>query len=82
MLQRILLLPLLSPLLAVLLVSAINPRPGVSVRLLTWSSPAWPLGGWLAGMTISATAVFLLTWAGLALLRVPLALLSALYECL
>ncbi len=47
-LQRLLLVPLLSPLLAVLLVSAINPRPGVSVRLLTWSSPAWPLGGWLA----------------------------------
>ena len=48
MLQRILLLPLLSPLLAVLLVAAINPKPAVSVRLLTWSSPAWPLGGWLA----------------------------------
>jgi hypothetical protein len=47
-LQRLLLVPLLSPLLAMLLVSAINPRPGVSVRLLTWSSPAWPLGGWLA----------------------------------
>jgi predicted PurR-regulated permease PerM len=36
------------------------------------------LGGWLAGMTLSATVVFLTTWAGLALLRVPLALLSAL----
>lgn len=36
------------------------------------------LGGWLAGMTISATAVFLLTWAGLTALKVPLALLSAL----
>ncbi|MEB3320428.1 MAG: AI-2E family transporter [Cyanobium sp.] len=36
------------------------------------------LGGWLAGMTLSAVAVFLLTWAGLALLGVPLALLSAL----
>lgn len=48
MLHRILLLPLLSPLLAVLLVAAINPRPVVSVRLLTWSSPAWPLGAWLA----------------------------------
>jgi hypothetical protein len=47
-LQRILLLPLLSPLLAVLLVAALNPKPAVSVRLLTWSSPAWPLGGWLA----------------------------------
>ena len=47
-LQRLLLVPLLSPLLAVLLVAAVNPRPGVSVRLLTWSSPSWPLGGWLA----------------------------------
>ncbi len=36
------------------------------------------LGGWLAGMTLSATIVFLLTWAGLTLLQVPLALLSAL----
>ena len=36
------------------------------------------LGGWLAGMTISACTVFLLTWGGLALLQVPLALLSAL----
>ncbi|EDY39081.1 conserved domain protein, putative [Cyanobium sp. PCC 7001] len=36
------------------------------------------LGGWLAGMTLSAVTVFLLTWAGLVLLQVPLALLSAL----
>jgi len=36
------------------------------------------LGGWLAGMTLSAITVFLLTWGGLALLGVPLALLSAL----
>jgi predicted PurR-regulated permease PerM len=36
------------------------------------------LGGWLAGMTLSAVVVFLTTWAGLALLKVPLALLSAL----
>ena len=36
------------------------------------------LGGWLAGMTLSATTVFLLTWAGLAALKVPLALLSGL----
>ena len=36
------------------------------------------LGGWLAGMTLSAVTVFLFTWAGLGLLRVPLALLSAL----
>ena len=43
MLQRILLLPLLSPLLAVLLVAAINPKPAVSVRLLSQGSD--PAGG-------------------------------------
>ena len=48
MLQRLLLLPLLSPLLAVLLVAAVNPKPWVKVRLLTWSSPTWPMGGWIA----------------------------------
>ena len=36
------------------------------------------LGGWLEGMTISATSIFLLSWLGLSLLKVPLALLSAL----
>jgi predicted PurR-regulated permease PerM len=36
------------------------------------------LGGWLAGMTLSGVVVFALTWAGLAALKVPLALLSAL----
>ena len=36
------------------------------------------LGGWLEGMTISASSIFMLTWVGLSLLKVPLALLSAL----
>ncbi len=36
------------------------------------------LGGWLAGMTISAGSIFILTWIGLLYLQVPLALLSAL----
>jgi hypothetical protein len=56
-LQRLLLLPLLSPLLAVLLVGAINPRPWVSVRVLTWSSPAWPLGGWIATAAALGAAI-------------------------
>ena len=47
-LQRVLLVPLLTPLLAVLLVAAINPRPSVAVRLLIWTSPALPLSAWLA----------------------------------
>ena len=79
---------LLMVLLAVLLV--LDPRSHQRLVLAVTPAPQRPLmgqllgesrqalGGWLAGMTISATAVFLLTWAGLALLRVPLALLSAL----
>jgi len=47
-LQRLLLLPLLSPLLAVLLVAAVNPKPWLRIRLLTWTSPTWPMAGWIA----------------------------------
>jgi len=79
---------LLMVLLALLLV--LDPRS--HQRLLLAATPAHyrplassllgdcrqALGGWLAGMTISASAVFLLTWAGLAALKVPLALLSGL----
>ena len=60
------------------LVLALTPahsRPLVQ-NLLTESRQA--LGGWLAGMTLSASVVFLLTWAGLAALKVPLALFSGL----
>ncbi|CAK6691579.1 MULTISPECIES: hypothetical protein [unclassified Synechococcus] len=48
MLQRLLLLPLLAPLLAVLLVAALNPTPASRLRLLIWTSPALPIGVWLA----------------------------------
>ncbi len=63
-LQRLLLLPLLSPLLAVLLVAAINPKPWVKVRLLTWSSASLPVGGWIAA---AATVGAVLSGAGTAL---------------
>jgi len=79
---------LLMALLAVLM--ALDPRS--HTRLVVAITPAFyrsrmrqllsecreALGGWLAGMTLSAVVVFLTTWAGLALLRVPLALLSGL----
>ena len=57
---------------------AITPRPvrELMVQLLDESRQA--LGGWLTGMTLSASTVFLLTWGGLLLLKAPLALLSAL----
>jgi len=60
------------------MVVALTPRPARDKvrKLLDESRDA--LGGWLAGMTLSATTVFLLTWGGLAMLQAPLALLSAL----
>jgi hypothetical protein len=64
--RQLLLVPFLSPLLAVLLVAAFNPEPRVSFRVLTWETPEAPLGIWLAaaalgGATLSGGA------AGLAL---------------
>ncbi len=64
MLARLLLLPLLAPLLAALLLGAVNPRPAVSLRLLSWRSPALPLGAWIAaaaagGAGLSAAAAAL-----------------------
>jgi hypothetical protein len=73
-LRRLLLLPLLSPLLALLVVGALNPRPGVTLRLLTWSSPPLPLGAWIAlagagGAALSAGATSLALGEGSAPLR-------------
>ncbi len=57
---------------------AATPRPARSTMKRLLDQCRMALGGWLAGMTLSATTVFLLTWLGLALLKAPLALLSAL----
>jgi hypothetical protein len=46
--RRLLLVPLLAPLLAVLVLAALNPAPRLSLRLLIWRSPPLPLGAWLA----------------------------------
>ena len=69
LLRRLLLLPLLAPLLAVLLVGAINPKPWVGLRLLIWRTPEWTIGSWLAlaaggGGALSATATALALQAG------------------
>ncbi len=56
-LRRLLLLPLLSPLLAAVLVGALNPRPTVSLRLLTWSSPSLPIGAWIAAAAGTGAAL-------------------------
>ena len=53
------------------MVVSITPRPvrDQMIQLLDESRQA--LGGWLTGMTLSATTVFLLTWGGLLLLKAP-----------
>ena len=60
------------------MVLAVTPRPARQSMTRLFDDCRQALGGWLTGMTISATTVFLLTWGGLALLKAPLALLSAL----
>jgi uncharacterized integral membrane protein len=65
-LRQLLLLPLLAPLLAVMVVGALNPKPSVRLRLLTTTSPPLPIGVWImlaatGGGLLSAAA------AGLAL---------------
>jgi len=60
------------------MVIAATPRPARPMMKRVLEQCRTALGGWLAGMTLSATAVFLLTWLGLVLLKAPLALLSAL----
>ena len=60
------------------MVLAITPRPARDLMLELLDESRQALGGWLTGMTLSATTVFLLTWGGLALLQAPLPLLSGL----
>ncbi len=78
LLQRLLLFTLLTPLLAVLALAALNLSPAVSLRLLIWTSPALPLGSWLAlavggGGLLSAAATSAALQSGVAARRqVPL----------
>ncbi len=73
MLRRLLLLPLLSPLLAAAVLGALNPTPVLSLRLLTWSSPALPLGAWISAAALGGAV---LSGAGTSLaLRPPVAAL-------
>ena len=74
MLRRLLLLPLLSPLLAATVLGALNPTPVLSLRLLNWTSPALPLGAWisaaaLGGATLSGAGTSLALRPTVAALR-------------
>lgn len=66
MVRRFLVVPLLAPWALVLLVSVLNPRPALSLRLLVWRSPALPIGTWLAVVS-STGAVLSLSASALAL---------------
>ena len=46
--QRLLLIPCLAPLLALLVLSATNVGDKTRLRLLVWTTPALPLGAWTA----------------------------------
>ncbi len=83
-LTQIALIMLLAVLLAIdpeshrKMIISITPRPARQQMLLLLDKCRLALGGWLTGMTISAMSVFFITWAGLSLMKVPLALLSSL----
>lgn len=47
----------MAPLLAVLISAALNPGPSLPLRLLTWTSPALPLGAWIAAMAGGGAAL-------------------------
>jgi hypothetical protein len=57
LLRRLLLLPLLSPLVAATVLGALNPTPVLSLRLLTWSSPALPLGAWISAAALGGAVL-------------------------
>lgn len=40
-----------------LLTAALNPRPSLALRLLTWTSPALPIGAWIAAMAAGGAAL-------------------------
>lgn len=64
--QRLLLIPSLAPLLAVLLLSALQERRPQRLNLLLWTSPPLPIGVWTALASLSGAG---LTVGGTLLLR-------------
>lgn len=48
MFQRLLLIPCLAPLLALLVLSATNVGDKTQIRLLVWETPPLPIGAWTA----------------------------------
>jgi hypothetical protein len=66
MFQRLLLIPCLAPLLALLVLSATNVGDKTRIRLLVWTTPPLPVGAWTAmagigGAAGAAVAAFLVS---------------------
>ena len=66
MFQRMLLIPCLTPLLALLVLSATNVGDKTRIRLLVWTTPPLPVGAWTAmagvgGAAGAAVAAFLVS---------------------
>ena len=66
MFQRLLLIPCLAPLLALLVLSATNTGDKTRIRLLVWTTPPLPVGAWTAiagvgGAAGAAVAAFLVS---------------------
>ena len=73
-LRQLLLIPCLAPVLAVLILSGINPGRSISIQILIWRSPILPLGVWTAlavsaGASIGAGTSLLLAPSGKSLRR-------------
>lgn len=62
LLQKLLLLPCLSPLVAALVVAGLNLRQPTSLRLLTWRSGPLPIGAWIA-LSATGSALVTVAWA-------------------
>ena len=73
-LRQLLLIPCMAPVVAVLILSVLNPGRAISVQILIWKSPVLPLGVWTAagvsaGASIGAATALLLVPSGSSLRR-------------
>ena len=56
-LQRLLLIPCLSPLLLTLLIGGLNLGKAGSLRILTWELPTLPIGVWIVVASASGAVL-------------------------
>ena len=59
--QRLLLIPCLSPVVLMLLIASLNLGQASSLRVLTWRLPTLPIGAWIAVATVLGSGVSAVT---------------------